>query len=187
MRYISPIKIVPFRSVGKLKIGMKPEDIMIAIDGMRAEWNAAVIGDVQIVVDGGVNPQVVRYMNGPKDDVPFLFLVTYEDGRAAEIGVNRSVAEHNPVEFENLNLFGLPVDCLIPYLQRSYICVCDTMDEQLATTYEFSELGIRFWREAPFHQKLLADEEYVEMMGDTITDMFCHLYFDMVYVKSHSL
>ena len=73
-------------------------------------------------------------------------------------------------------------DCIVPFLKLSYSCTADDADEQLAATYEFPELGIRFWREEPFHQKFLSDKEYLDMMGDTVTEMFRHLYFDIVYV-----
>jgi hypothetical protein len=161
---------------------MPPEEILAGIEVMRAEWEPVAKGEIQIIEDRITELSVVRYMSNPCDDVPFFFIVTYEDGRAVEIGVNRDVNGTEPVKLDQLEVFSLPADCIVPFLKLSYSCTADDADEQLATAYEFPELGIRFWREEPFHQKLLGDEEYLDMMGDTVVEMFRQLYFDIVYV-----
>ena len=180
---VYPLRIAPHESVGKLKLGMSPEEILDTIYEMRWEWDSSDGTEVQVAADHSAYGHTMRYQNHDYGSIPFFFMVTYEDDKAVEIGVHRDLAKYEPVELEMFEVLKYPADCTVKYLKRMYACTCDSEDEDLATTFEFPELGLRFWREMPFHQKLLLDDEYMKMMGDGITDMFRYLYFDMLYIS----
>ena len=72
------------------------------------------------------------------------------------------------------------------FMKQFSPCVYDAEDELLGTDYEFTDLGIRFWRELPFHEKLLQSEEYKYAEDWHIEEMYRYLYFDMVTVKKNS-
>ena len=99
------------------------------------------------------------------------------------------VDSENPVvypikEMQHLALFQLPAELLVTYLKTFSTCLADSDDELLANEYVFPELGLKLWRENAFHSKLLLDREYMNMMGDMVTEEFGNVFFDIVKVMS---
>lgn len=182
---ISPIRLIPGQSIGQLKLGMSPDEILYALDEMFPGSAASV----QIVEDRMFRPdgtRLIRYMNGGSAPVPFFFIVEYKDDHAAEISVSRDLSvvwEQQMMQF--VDFFGTPADILIPYLKRFSACICDNADEDLGTEYIFPELGLKLWREMAFHHKLLLDEEYMDSMSMVILDEFKNVFFEIVSVRKN--
>lgn len=176
-----PIKLVPGESIGPLKLGMSPDEILSALEEMFPGSSAYI----QVVEDRMFRPdgaRLIRYMNSDTQ-VPFFFMVEYKDETATEISVNRDlpvVWEQQMMQF--VDFFSTPADILIPYLKRFSTCTCDNTDEDLGTEYFFPELGLRLWREMAFHHKLLLDEEYMDSMSMVILDEFKNAFFGIVSV-----
>lgn len=74
-------------------------------------------------------------------------------------------------------MFKADAEEMINALKRKSPCFYDLDDEQLSTNYEFPDIGIRLWREQPFHKKLLLDNDYMD-------EMYQYLYFQIAAVKS---
>ncbi len=79
--------------------------------------------------------------------------------------------QNKPADLATLEYFGLTKT---PWHKE---------DEQLGTDYVFPEVGIRLWREEPFHPKLLSDKEYMEKMRMVIDEMYRYLYFEIIGVR----
>ena len=182
-----PIYVIPGKSIGRLELGMTRDEILRAIHEMRMEWGTADVSDVEIIEEPEFDGlRCVRYMNW-SSGIPFFFIVAFRNGEAVEIGINRDVDSENPVvypikEMQHLALFRLPAELLVTYLKTFSICIADSDDELLSNEYVFSELGLKLWRENAFHSKLLLDQEYMNMMGDMVTEEFKNVFFDIVKV-----
>ena len=184
-----PIHVIPGKSVGRLELGMMQGEILRAIHEMRMEWEDAGASDVEIIEDPEYDGlRCVRYMNG-SSGIPFFFIVTFRNGEAVEIGINRDADSENPVvyqikEMQHLALFQFPAELLVTYLKTFSDCIADSDDELLANEYVFPKLGLKLWRENAFHSKLLLDREYRSMMGDMVTEEFRNIFFDIVKVMN---
>lgn len=184
-----PIKVNSGKSIGKLQLGMTHEEILRAIHEMRMDWGDLNESDVEITKDMEFDGlQCVRYMCFADGCIPFFFIVTFRDDTAVEIGISKDVDLYHPVvypvrEMQHLPLFQLPADLLIAYLKTFGQCIADNDDELLANEYVFPELGLTLWRENAFHSKLLLDQEYMEMMGDMVTEEFGNVFFEIVKVS----
>ena len=182
-----PIYVIPGKSIGRIQLGMTHEEILKAIHEMRVEWGDADASVVEIIEDPEYDGlRCVRYMNWSRG-IPFFFIVTFRNGEAVEIGINRDVDSAVPVvypikEMQNLALLRLPAELLVTYLKTFSICIADSNDELLANEYVFPELGLKLWRENAFHSKLLLDQEYMNMMGDMVTEEFGNVFLDIVKV-----
>ena len=184
-----PIHVIPGKRVGRLELGMTQDEILKAIYEMRVEWGDAGASDIEIIEDPEFDGlRCVRYMNW-SSGIPFFFIVTFRNGEAVEIGINRDVDSEKPVvypvkEMQRLALFQLPAELLVTYLKTFSDCIADNDDELLSNEYVFPELGLKLWRENAFHSKLLLDREYMNMMGDMVTEEFGNVFFDIVKVMS---
>ena len=78
---------------------------------------------------------------------------------------------------------GMSPEELVKAVKTFSSCTCDWEDEQLGTDYVFPELGIRLWREEPFHPKLLSDKAYMEQMKMVIDEMYRYLRFEIIGVR----
>ena len=102
---------------------------------------------------------------------------------AIEISVDRELRDEVKVSLYDLDVFHTPAEDVIRFMKQFGPCIHDEPDEQLSTEYEFPALGIRFWRERAFHEKLLQDRAYVEAMQLVLEEEKRYLYFDIVTVK----
>lgn len=84
---------------------------------------------------------------------------------------------------DGLEFSALPAEELVCALKQKSSVLCDLPDEQLATNYEFPELGIRLWRESAFHPKLLKDEQWMKEMQLVLEEEMQYLYFGLVAVR----
>ena len=115
----------------------------------------------------------------------FFFLVQYDDKeQAVEIGIDRLISEHTVVKLYDLDVFKTPAEELVLSLKKISPCSYDGTDEQLGTNYEFHRIGVRLWRDEPFHEKLLKDPAYVEEMKNILHEMFQYRYFNIAAVQS---
>ena len=112
----------------------------------------------------------------------FFFLVQYYQNRAVEIGLDGELRPHLPILLHGLEVFQTPVEDLVNTLKAHSACIYDLEDEQLSTEYLFPQLGLRLWREMPFHPKLLSDPAYCEEMALVLDEMNAYLYFQSVSV-----
>ena len=113
----------------------------------------------------------------------YFSMVRYQNGKAIEISVNWGLRDDVKVSLYGLDVFNTPAEDVIRFMKQIGPCIHDEPDEQLSTEYEFPALGIRFWRERAFHEKLLQDRAYVEAMQLVLEEEKRYLYFDIVTVK----
>ena len=172
--------VTPHAGIGPLKLGMSPAEILAAIQDYLAELKIATKRGLQISEDRewDANFQTLRYM----EDI-FFSMVRYQNGKAIEISVNRELRGEAKVSVYDLDVFHTPAEDVVNFMKQFGPCVHDEPDEQLSTDYEFPTLGIRFWRERAFHEKLLQDRAYVEAMQLVLEEEKRYLYFDIVTVK----
>ena len=107
-------------------------------------------------------------------------MVRYQNGKAIEISVDRELRDEVKVSLYDLDVFHTPAEDVIRFMKQFGPCI---HDEQLSTEYAFPALGIRFWRERAFHEKLLQDRAYVEAMQLVLEEEKRYLYFDIVTVR----
>ena len=173
--------IVPHVGIGPLKLGMTPDQILDAVNQIPAEWNLPDGGEVEVSRDLQ-GPQdetfIQRYMNNT-----FFFMVEYRDEKAVEIAVDYQLREYGFITLFETDVFKVPAEQLVVFLKQYSPCSYDLDDEQLSTNYESHDIGIRLWREEPFHLKLLSDEEYMKDMALVIDEMFHYLYFEIIGVR----
>ena len=171
--------VTPHEGIGSLKLGMSPEEILAAIQNDLTELKIVSKRGIQISQDAGTRPnfQTLRYM----EDIYFS-MVRYQNGKAIEISVDRELRDEVKVSLYDLDVFHTPAEDVIRFMKQIGPCIHDEPDEQLSTEYEFA-LGIRFWRERAFHEKLLLDRAYVEAMQLVLEEEKRYLYFDIVTVR----
>lgn len=174
------LSIIPHIGIGTLKLGMSPEEILETINQICIEFHSPKINNLQISKD--VNEDDGSYYLRYQNDF-FFFMVQYNNGHAIEIGVDRQISEHTIVKLYDLDVFKTPAEELVLSLKKISPCSYDGTDEQLGTNYEFHRIGVRLWREHPFHEKLLSDPAYVEEMKNILHEMFRYRYFDIAAVQ----
>ena len=72
----TPIRLIPGESIGQLKLGMIPDEILSALEEMFPGSSASV----QVVEDRMFRPdgtRLIRYMGGHNSAVSFFFMVEY--------------------------------------------------------------------------------------------------------------
>ena len=170
--------VTPHEGIGSLKLGMSPEEILAAIQNDLTELKIVSKRGLQIsqTRERDANFQTLRYM----EDIYFS-MVRYQNGKAIEISVGRELRDEVKVSLYDLDVFHTPAEDVIRFMFGP--CIHDEPDEQLSTEYEFPALGIRFWRERAFHEKLLQDRAYVEAMQLVLEEEKRYLYFDIVTVR----
>lgn len=179
--------VTPRVGIGALKLGMSPEQILVAIaqeeaalqlsDAVYRQFDRSA-RTLQIAEALEGHGMTRRYMKGP-----FFFMVHYQNEQAVAISVDRQISHWSQVTVFDMDVFHTPVETLIHALKQFGSCTYDNEDEQLSSEYEFRDMGLRLWREMAFHEKLLLDEAYMDEMRLVIDDMYRYLYFDMVTVK----
>ena len=171
------LSVIPHVGIGPLKLGMSPEQILEAITLLRFEWPLPNTREIQISEHDEDDGFTLRYQDGS-----FFFMVRYRDNRAVEVAVDYSLSEHAIIMLYDIAVFQTPAEQLVASLKQLSPCSYDMEDEQLSTNYEFTDIGVRLWREEPFHPKLLSDESYMKDMALVIDDMYHYLYFEIIAV-----
>lgn len=110
-------------------------------------------------------------------------MVRYRNDQAVEIAVHYELREHAIITLYDMDVFQTSAEQLVTFLKKFSSCSYDLEDEQLSTNYEFHNIGVRLWREEPFHPRLLSDESYMKEMALVIDEMYRYLYFEIIAVK----
>jgi len=172
------VLVTPNVGIGALKLGMSPEQILDAINEELSNLPDVMNRNMHISEDKEEEGCTLRYTQGP-----YFFMVHYSNDKAVEISVNRDIRESTKVVLYDIDIFLTKAEQIVNQLKQVSRFTCDWEDEQLATDYDFTDIGIRFWRAGVFHEKLLLDEEYVEEMKEVLEEEYQYLYFDIVTVK----
>jgi len=176
---LKSLSVIPHMGIGPLKLGMSPEQIIAAINQIRSEWALPDNRKIQISEDKEDDGFSLRYVHGS-----FFFMVRYRNNQAVEIAVDNELRNHIIITLYDMDVFQTPAEQLVLFLKQFGICSYDSDDEQLSWNYEFDNIGVRLWREHPFHPKLLSDESYMKEMEQVIDEMYQYLYFQIIAVKS---
>lgn len=172
------LPVVPYVGIGPLKLGLSPEQILAAIKQVRSAFHLPDNREIQISKDTEDDGFSLRYL-----DDAFFFLVRYQNNRAVEVAVDDTLKERAKIMLYDLDVFRTPAEQCVTFLKPFSPCSYDLEDEQLSTNYEFDDIGIRLWREHPFHPKLLFDESYMKEMSLVFDEMYRYLYFEIIAVK----
>ena len=172
------LHVIPHEGIGPLKLGMSPQEILIALERLRTEWISQHAIDISkdSYTDGDLF--TLRYQDGSS-----FFMVQYKDNKSAEIAVDNEIRDIMIVDLFGMDVFKTTVESLVSNLKKYSICSYDEEDELLGTNYEFQDIGIRLWREEAFHPKLLSDKSYIREMGNTIAEMYQYQYFQIIAVN----
>lgn len=170
------LPVIPHVGIGPLKLGMSPEQILVTINQLRYQWTRPDKSKILITQDNGEDV-LLRYM-----DHDSFFMVRYKDDQAIEINIHKQLKELANITLFDINVFETPVEQLVADLKQFSAYTYDSDDEDLSTEYIFQDIGVRLWREHPFHKKLFLDKAYMKEMKLVIDDMFQYLYFEMVGV-----
>ena len=172
------LSVIPHVGIGPLKLGMSPKQILDAINQIRSDLSLPDNREIQISQDNEDDGFSLRYI-----DDSFFFMVRYRDYQAVEVAVDYELREHTIIMLYNMDVFKTLAEQLVTSLKQFSSCSYDLEDEQLSTNYEFNDIGVRLWREQPFHPKLLSDESYMKEMALVIDEMYRYLYFEIIAVK----
>lgn len=172
------LSVIPHVGIGPLRLGMSPKQILVAINQICSEWSLPDNREIQISKDIEDDGFSLRYLVGS-----LFFMVQYRDNRAVEVAVDHELKEYAIILLYDMDVFQILAEKLVASLKQYSSCYYDMEDEQLSTNYEFEDIGIRLWREQPFHPKLLSDESYMKEMALVIDEMYRYLYFEIIAVK----
>lgn len=170
--------ITPKVGIGALKLGMSPEQILDAINEELSDLPDVTNRNMQIAEEKEGDGVTRRYIKGS-----FFFMVHYRNNEAIELSVNRDVRETMKVILYDIDVFLTKAEEIVNQLKERSRYIYDGEDELLGTDYDFHDIGIRFWRDGVFHEKLLLDKDYMEEMQFVIEEEYRYLYFDIVTVK----
>ncbi|NGZ75782.1 hypothetical protein [Saccharibacillus alkalitolerans] len=114
-------------------------------------------------------------------NLAYFFRVEYDDdGRIEEIETDRHTGlPMNAVLPSGLNVFGVPVERLLPRLKQ----FGPDASEEDEFLYEYPQAGISFWRQGLLSESDLEQEWFLEMAPDIQADEKRRLYFETVTVK----
>lgn len=176
---MNSIIVTPHRSIGPLQLGMNQEQILAAIQQLNDELQFPGSKEISVTNDICEEGANIRYMNDF-----FFFMVQYQNNLAVEIAVDYLLRDHIPIMLYDIDFFKTPAEEVVTVLKKLSSYTCDyPEDEQLSTSYEFQELGLRLWRDNAFHPKLLNDAEYMEKMKLVIEEMYHFLYFELIAIQ----
>lgn len=179
------ILVEPSVGIGNLKLGMTSTEFKNTLLQMRKLWSNPNDKTPDICLRSELDDP--HWITGRYSDEHSFFLVQYYNDKAVEIGVNHELSQTIPIMLDDIDVFALPAEEIVCKLKQKSRVLCDLPDEQLATNYEFPELGIRLWRESAFHPKLLKDENWMKDMQLVLDEEYQYLYFGLVAVHSRNL
>ena len=137
------IPIIFHAGIGSLHIRMPRQQIEETIN--RLHTKLSLQRDSRVLIAKDLEEDgYTRY----QDDA-FFFMIKYEKDSAIEICVHRALRDgnHAIVTLGGMDAFCTPAKQLITELKRFSSFSCDASDERFVTNYEFSDIGIRLWRE----------------------------------------
>lgn len=175
---IEELSVTPHVGIGPLKLGMSSAEILCSLYRLREKLSLPTSEDILISQTEETDAITFRYV-----DSSFFFMARYRDDHAIEIAIGSDLRDQLPILLGEIDVFRTTAEDLIATLKSQDTCLCDMEDEQLSTNYEFPKLGIRLWREMPFHPKLLSDPAYMEEMKFVIDEMYRYLYFEIIAVQ----
>lgn len=194
--YISMTEIIikPHEGIGDLRLGMTHEEILSTLENMSVSWNNGKKSTFNVDTDMPIGNQTVRRYS----DRHSFFIVTYENDRAVEIGIDNPRPYHKLfVTLNDIPVFTVPAYDLIRMFRGSDTIECDYKDDfLLSTEYILKESGIRFWREHGFHPKEILDpkltdclsvsedEEYPEDKYVLFQQLFEDCFFNIIAVRA---
>lgn len=170
------LEVIPHEGIGPLKLGMSSEEMLFTLEQLHTKWTCQHKIDISEATDTDC---YTRYQDGSS-----FFMVQYKNNKAVEIAVNYELRAKMIIDIYGIDVFKTTAEELVSNLKNHCVCSYDMEDEQLSTNYEFYDIGIRLWREEPFHPKLFSDEAYMEEMKLVIDEMQQYLYFQLIAVKS---
>ena len=172
------LTVTPHIGIGPLKLGMSPEQILKAINIVIEALSIPNSDDIDISERKEEDGFTLRYIGNS-----FFFMVIYQNNKAVEISVNHEITKYASVTLYEKEIFSTSAEELVNYLSTISPCTYDLDDILLSTNYEFTDIGVRLWRELAFHEKLLFDKTYMNDMSQIIDEMYRYLYFELVAVK----
>ena len=124
------IEISPHQGIGKIKIGMKQEDVREAISSPADNIPAHSASGIEF-------PESDYFLESS-------IQVTYETstGNVDWIAINDNVPFK--VVYEGLDLFNVAVEKVVAHTKK--YGGLDTSDQELGYSYTFPTLGISYWR-----------------------------------------
>ncbi len=111
------ISIDPGEGIGPLKLGMSHEQILSAIDELCGEYSILDNSKLDIVEEEYENCFAIRYISDN-----FFFMVQYEQGRAADIAVDRRLSESIDVNLLGKEVFNAKANELVAFMET--VCTC---------------------------------------------------------------
>ena len=172
------ITVIPHIGIGPLKLGMSPEQILNAIYELIEMFSIPNSGKIIIRERKNDDGYTLRYLGDY-----FFFIIEYQNSQAVEIAVNNTINEYANISLYEKKIFSTTAEELVNYLSHISPCISDLDDILLSTNYDFSDIGVRLWRELAFHEKLLLDKTYMEDMSQVIDEMYRYLYFELIAIK----
>lgn len=170
--------VKPNIGIGTLHIGMNPQEILEALTYELSKIVEISKEDITLSEENEEDGFSIRYLYNS-----YFFMVRYKDDKAIEISVDNEISKCMNVLFEDIDVFKTTVEHIVNRLSKTSELEYDLDNELLSTDYNFKDIGIRFWREEPFHESLLSDKEYMEQMADVIEEMKQYLYFQIITVR----
>ncbi|NAX42326.1 MULTISPECIES: hypothetical protein [unclassified Vibrio] len=162
------IEVLPFKGVGKLKLGMSKEEIRKAV-GSPAD-------NIPAHTSSGIAFQESDYF------LESSIQVTYdqETGQANWIAINNNIS--SKVIFEEMDLFNSSVQDVVTHTES--FGALDNNDSELGYSYTFPSLGLSFWRSSITEDLLqelaiTTDEEDKECL---IQDIEKSKYFEQISI-----
>lgn len=176
------LTVLPREGIGRLRLGMTPDEIETALCTMQAEWAELDNSKLDVTLQNEIESP--GWLTGRYISSTAFFRVEYYRGRAVEIGVDSLIRERGNISLYGIDIFRTPAEEVIEALKTFSSCTCEIADKELATDCWFAEIGVRLWRERAFHPKLLQNKEYMEEMQLVLEDEYPYRYFQLVAVQS---
>ena len=136
---MNTLHIKPAEGISPLYLGMTQEEVLDVLRNCR-ELQSISAQELQISKDYGF--ETYRYMTDS-----YFFMVTYKDGKAVEIGVDALLRSHMQILLDGLDIFRMQVQEVLDHCKRKSAYEIDGVDEENSTGFDFTEIGIRLWRE----------------------------------------
>ncbi len=107
----------------------------------------------------GMTPDEIAAILGPPVHSRGEDCLDYDD-------INYTLSDRYRVMLHDVDLFGEKAEDVIRKLEALTPCTYEgDADKDLANEYTFPAWKIRFWRERPYHPKLMQDPEFIELIS----------------------
>ncbi len=175
---LSKLEIIPGVGIGNIYFGMTREEVdKILGPGNNRDWSHVGTGFPKEWIS-------VYYAD---------FIVEFFENKVVGIEVFADVlSEDNetrlPVFLHGISLFEEKAEDVVKKLEQYTPCVhilndvYGAGDKDLATEYEFDDMGVALWREDGFRTKLLSSPQFLQENEEEQEYLKQRLYFDAVYL-----